>query len=333
MKQEQNDIRLSPIQKIQELANRIWKLDTETELTLFAQVFEEISDDTLILKLHNRTYQQILYLPNREEFFEKLNIDWILKAFKHPELVFNNLVFEKALKKEITNPIQLTLNILERKNLTNCISPKQFYKKVFCDPYLDNLVKLNAIFRLLRVVKNPVKFLDEFLEPMYRYMYDEQYNKEVEKFIRAGKQLDISWSKERLSIEYMDFSVDYKGSLKLPESCMLITNRQDLKREGIKMRHCINTYWEQILNKKCFVIHMEQPQLLTFMISDFKKTKYFTFEAASGIENSAPTHEALSLMGRCIAEELNQQFFRENVDFSDIVPPKSVDIQALLATL
>jgi hypothetical protein len=164
-------------------------------------------------------------------------------------------------------------------------------------------------------------------------MYDEQYNKEVEKFIRAGKQLDISWSKERLSIEYMDFSVDYKGSLKLPESCMLITNRQDLKREGIKMRHCINTYWEQILNKKCFVIHMEQPQLLTFMISDFKKTKYFTFEAASGIENSAPTHEALSLMGRCIAEELNQQFFRENVDFSDIVPPKSVDIQALLATL
>lgn len=318
---------------MQELTSRIWKLDTENELTLFAQVFEEISDDTLIFKLHNRTYQQILYLPNREEFFEKLNIDWILKAFKYPELVFNNLVFEKTLKKEITNPIQLTFNILERKNLTNCISPKQFYKKVFCNPNLDNLIKLNAIFRLLRVVKNPVKFLDEFLEPMYRYMYDEQYNKEVDKFIRAGKQLDITWSKERLSNEYMDFSVDYKGSLKLPESCILITNRQDLKREGLKMHHCINTYWEQILNKKCFVIHMEEPQPLTFMISDFKKTKYFTFEAASGIDNSTPTHKALSLMGRSIAEELNQQFFRENAGFSDILPPKAIDIQAFLATL
>jgi len=333
MNQEQNEIQHSHKRKVQELTSRIWKLDTENELKLFAQVFEEISNDTLILKLHNRTYQKILYLPNREEFFEKLNIDWILKAFKYPELVFNNQVFEKSLKKEITNPVQLTLNILERKNLTNCISPKQFYKKVFCDPNLDNLIKLNAVFRLLRVVKNPVKFLDAFLEPMYKYMYDEHYIREVDKFISAGKQLDISWSKERLSYEYLDLSVEYKGSLHLPPGCKLITHRRELKQEGLKMRHCINSYWEQILNKKCFVIHMEEPQPLTFLISDFKKTKYFTFEAASGVENSTPTYGALSLMGRSIAEDANQQFFRENDGYSEVVSSKEVDIQAFLATL
>jgi len=38
-------------------------------------------------------------------------------------------------------------------------------------------------------------------------MYDAQYNKEVDKFIKAGKQLDVLWSKERLSNEYLDLSV------------------------------------------------------------------------------------------------------------------------------
>lgn len=317
---------------LQELPNKIWKLDTEAELVLFAEAFEKLPENATF-KLNIRTVQAILNLPNKDEFFEKLKIDWILKAFKYPEIVFNNLVFEKALKKEITNPLQLTLRLLQRNGLSEIISPKQFYGKVFCNPHLANLTKLNAVLRLLKVVKSPVKFLDDFLEPMYRYIYDDQYNKEVDKFYRAGKHLDISWSKERLSSEYLDLSVEYTGSLRLPESCSIITHRHDLKREGLKMRHCINDYWEQILNKKCFVIHMEEPQPLTFMISDFKKTKYFTFEAASGIGNSMPTHKALNIMGRSIAEELNQQFFRENTDFSNHLLTKEADIQAVLDAL
>jgi len=319
-------------QSLEVLSNKIWKLDSEMELVAFAETFQEFPENVK-LRLEVRTYQRILHLPNKNDFFETLKIDWILKAFKYPDIVFNNMVFEKALKREITNPTQLTLILLERKSLSNVVSPKQFYKKVFCNPKIDNLNKLDAIFRLLRVVRNPEKFLDDFLEPMFRYMYDEQYNKEVDKFYRAGKSLDISWSKERLNSEYLDLSVEYKGSLRLPESCKLITSRQELKREGLKMRHCINTYWEQILNKRCFVIHMEEPELLTFMISDFKKTKYFTFEAASGIANSAPTYKSLSIMGRSIAEELSQHFFRENTELPDNQLTKEADIQAFLATL
>lgn len=319
-------------QSLQTFSNKIWKLDSEIELVVFADTFQEFPKN-VTLRLESRAYQRILNLPNKGGFFEKLRIDWILKAFKYPEIVFNNLVFEKALKREITNPIQLTLSLLQRNGLLDIISPKQFYRKVFCNPHLDNLIKLNAVLRLLKVVKSPVKFLDDFLEPMYRYIYDDQYNKEVDKFYRAGKLLDISWSKERLINEYLDLSVEYTGSLRLPESCTIITHRHDLKREGLKMRHCINDYWEQILNKKCFVIHMEEPQPLTFMISDFKKTKYFTFEAASGIGNSMPTHKALNIMGRSIAEELNQQFFRENTDFSNHLLMKEADIHALLDAL
>lgn len=274
-----------------------------------------------------------LISSNKNEIFEKLKLDWILKAFRHPNLVLTDIVFEKAIQREITSPLQLTNYILEKEGVCGRISPKHFYKMVLCSPYIDTPLKLNAIISLLKAVKSPTKFLDNFLEPMYRYLYDEKYKREVDKFIKARKQLDVSWSKERLMREYLELSVEYSGTLKLPESCTLISHRRDLKGEGLKMRHCIIDYWKNVVEKKYFVIHMQEPEPLTFLIANFKRTRYFTFEAVSGVENSPPTHKALGIMGRYLSEESNQQFFRENAQIMDTCLSERSEIQEILNTL
>ena len=155
----------------------------------------------------------------------------------------------------------------------------------------------------------------------------------IQKYNKAHKQLDYKWSKERLMNEYLDLSVQYQGNLKLPESCSIISNRPELKREGLRMRHCINEYWEKILNKDCFVIHMNDPEPLTIMISRFKDTKYFVIKDAAGMENSMPEYEALGCIGRTIAEESNQQFFRDNAFNSEICMSSSLEIQEILDSL
>jgi hypothetical protein len=78
---------------------------------------------------------------------------------------------------------------------------------------------------------------------------------------------------------------------------------------------------------------MEEPEPLTFMVSEFNQTKYFILEAASGQENIKPNYEALGLMGRCIAEEQNQQFFRENTVYSNVRMNGNRDIQEILDAL
>jgi len=332
MEQQQNDIEHTDNQSVSILENANSVTGTGVEMVQFATsnceppAFQKS-------QISGLNWRIALISSNRNEIFEKLKLDWILKAFRHPNLVLTDIVFEKAIQWEITNPMQLTNYILEKEGVSERISPRHFYKMVFCNPLIDTSLKLNAIISMLKAVKSPTKFLDNFLEPMYRYLYDEKYKREVDKFIKARKQLDVSWSKQRLMREYLELSVEYSGALKLPESCTLISRRRDLRGEGLKMRHCIIDYWKNVVEKKYFVIHMQEPEPLTFLIANFKRTRYFTFEAVSGVENSPPTHKALSIMGKYLSEESNQQFFRENAQIMDTCLSERSEIQEILNTL
>ena len=241
MEQEQNSVALTKNQTTSDLVQANLTVDVEKVIVQFEEANLELPHHEKI-QINNENWQLVLSSSNKDEFFEKLKIDWILKAFSQPVIVLNETVFKKAIQKDITNPLRLTRYILEREGVAELISPKYFYKRVFCNPHIDTLVKFNAIIRMLKAVKSPAKFIDDFLEPMYRYLYDEKYTIEVDKFIKAGRQLDISWSRERLIREYLDLTVEYKGTLTLPESCTLITHRRELKNEGLKMRHCIVDY-------------------------------------------------------------------------------------------
>ena len=332
MEQQQNDIEHTDNQSVSILENANSVTGTCVEIVQFTSSNCELQKHSKG-QVNSLNWRIALISSNRNELFEKLKIDWIIKAFRHPHLVLTDTVFEKAIQWEITNPLQLTNYILENEGVSELISPKHFYKMVLCSPYIDTPLKWNAIICMLKAVKSPTKFLDNFLEPMYRYLYDEKYKREVDKFIKARKQLDVSWSKERLMREYLELSVEYSGTLKLPESCTLISHRRDLKGEGLKMRHCIIDDWKNVVEKKYFVIHMQEPEPLTFLIANFKRTRYFTFEAVSGVENSPPTHKALSIMGRYLSEESNQQFFRENAQIMDTCLSERSEIQEILNTL
>jgi hypothetical protein len=332
MAEPQNNIERAEILCLPELTNANSEAETGVEMVQFTSSNCELPKHKKS-QISGLNWRIALISSNRNELFEKLKIDWILKAFRHPSLVLTDIVFEKAIQREITNPLQLTNYILQNEGVSVRISPKHFYKMVLCSPYIDTTLKLNAIICMLKAVKSPTKFLDNFLEPMYRYLYDEKYKREVDKFIKARKQLNVSWSKERLMREYLELSVEYSGTLKLPESCTLISHRRDLRGEGLKMRHCIIDYWKNVVEKKYFVIHMQEPEPLTFLIANFKRTRYFTFEAVSGVENSPPTHKALTIMGRYLSEESNQQFFRENAQIMDTCLSERSEIQEILNTL
>ena len=71
----------------------------------------------------------------RNEYLDRLNLDWIYKAFPFPEIIFNEKLFMASLRREVTNPTDAIKLFLELRNFPNTIPSKLFYTKVICNAH------------------------------------------------------------------------------------------------------------------------------------------------------------------------------------------------------
>jgi hypothetical protein len=271
----------------------------------------------------------------KRELFDVLEIDWLYRSFLFPELILESQIIIKAIGKEITNHIDTISVFLDRRNLQNLISPQLFYEKIFCNQYINTYDKVDAVCDILTVANSLPKALDNIIELIYRYKYSPTYKPALKKCINNIKKVDVTWVDRRILYEANKLDANYTGELTLPANCRLICSWIDIRREGLDKEEIINQFWEIIVSRVGFVIHMSEPEFITFLIQPFRDIDWFHIYQVSYKENEVPSSKTMSLMADYINKEQNQLFFKEN-QCKDIHYKSSgfiSDIDKLLATL
>jgi hypothetical protein len=273
----------------------------------------------------NNYVRDLFHNQKSNEYLDTLNLDWIYKAFPYPEIIFNEQLFMASLRKEITNPIEAIRFFFLFRNFPNKISFKLFYTKVICNAYVKNNEYLNAVLNVLEVAKNTEKAIENIEELMFRHIYDKEYANMIRKCAIQKKKVNVFASNDFLKKEMLGPEAYFSGEIILPENCYLIRTKKVLEKEGIVMRHCIRNFDEALLTKAIFIIQMKEPERVTFSISEFHNTNWFYIIEAKGVNNAMPGRIPLEIMGRSIASEQNQAFFRDN-HFKDSELEKLIDM-------
>ena len=178
--------------------------------------------------------------------------------------------------------------------------------------WVNNNDMLSAVLKVLEVAKSVERTLNKMEEPLFRFIYNDNFASIVKRCALQKKKLNVFADYETLKKEMFGAEASFIGDIILPENCHLIRNRKILNEEGFIMNHCIQSFAEAFFSKEIFIIRMKEPEMVTFLIDDFHDTDYFCIREAKGINNTKPGRIPLEIMGKYIALEQKQAFFREN---------------------
>ncbi len=184
--------------------------------------------------------------------------DWLLKGVVLPEVFLQDEQIVLLLnKRQITNPIDLLkvyCNIKIERPI-HCL--KKLYSNVFCNPIFNTKSMIGIAIKVIRVASNMDYAIDDILDLSYKYKFNSDFRTLVERAIVYEKLINVHWSEKRISneLKYMvePDSVNYIEELNLPSYASLISTHVDLVRESVEMNNCLNAYWNEIKERKCFI--------------------------------------------------------------------------------
>lgn len=286
----------------------------ETDIHAFVkEMMNEENYESLSDKRPFQAYVDVLFeSPKRNIYFDAIGIDWIYKSFPYPELMFQGGLLISAIEKQINNPIDAIKQYFILTRFKDDLPCKLFYKKVICNPYVNITQIFNGILEVLKVADNIEKALTNIEEVMFRYYYDKNYTDIINKYRSLNKFADVFQTNDTLEKQLLQVEIIYDGEIILPENCKIIKSKGDIENLGVRMKHCIRRYSKALLSKQIFIIQMELPEPVTFLIGTFQHTDWFCIGDAKGVKNEVPKLKSMEIMSKYIIHEKNQEFFRNN---------------------
>ncbi|MCW3786852.1 PcfJ domain-containing protein [Plebeiibacterium sediminum] len=272
--------------------------------------------------MKTQTTPDIFNMEYTTELLNKLQIDWLYKAFPHPKLILDfEDAFDLILHQKINNPVDVVHYITYKKGIHPLPSAKFFYKAVLKNPVIDSLEKLDIAYKIYLVSENIQHTIENMISLVFRYIHNSTFKTFIDKAFENNKEINPFWSDRHIDellgyyFEKREF-IPYHGELELPLKCSLIQNNINLFQEGKEMNHCIYDYWEDVLKKKYFVISMRYPERVTFLIDQDPYMKWFRIQSAHRYNNQRPSNNSIAIMAEYIKKEENQNFLLVNYNHS-----------------
>ncbi len=273
--------------------------------------------------MNRQTTPDIFTMEYTPELLNKLQIDWVYKAFPHPKLILDyEDLFDLILHNKVNNPVEVINYMTHKQRIHPIPCNKLFYKMVLKNPVIDNREKLDIAYKIYLVSENIKYAIENMISLVFRYIHNSNFKDFIDKAIETNMEINPFLSDNHIN-ELLGYyfkerdSIAYHGELILPQKCNLIENNISLFQEGKEMNHCIYDYWEDISNKRCFIISMRFPERVTFLIDQDPYMKWFHIQSAYRYNNQIPSSNSIAIMAEFIKKEENQHFFLVNYNAND----------------
>jgi len=238
--------------------------------------------------------KNIKELVDLTSILKHLGMEWC--SYRYQSFLTKGL-FEKMLRKDITNPIDFCKAYLKVMRIKN-VSPKLFNDLIVSGSTINGIVDRYTMFTAFEVAKDPNHFIEKCLQTDHiNFLWTDL----IKQALILNRKIDFLWSEKRMKSEHTEWTreimnmegenIDDKPiqSIKrfeLLNGMTLLDSQKKVWMEGKMMNHCIYTnYWNPIQygNYQAYHIDINNETATLGVTVDGNKIE---FNQLQGIHNS-----------------------------------------------
>ena len=227
-------------------------------------------------------------------YFRFAKYDW----YNNMNQIYKNLLTKTILERIMAGKITSEESYLKNVNKVS-FGGKLYYRSIkdFFEHIKDiwffyyDKGEINFLRQIVNAVDNPNAFIDRLVNKKdinkdYIRIFQDTY----EQYLVFNKKICWKWSINRLNDFHLKLvrlemkmvseikgisKIEYDGQLPLPSEakCSLIMNETDAFMEGEEQSNCVySNYWNQLMQKKYFILKCTYPERASIGISVVKKS-------------------------------------------------------------
>jgi hypothetical protein len=303
-----NDITQSDLRKAV-----VSKLHDEWVLNLSGKTYYILSEP-----IDKTTLETIFNKNNNTDLIDKLEVRWASDAFVCPAFVITPEIFLCLMKNEINEPLEVVRHFLHSVNLENEIDTKTFYKHVLCNTKLDTPNKLAYACDLIKTSILDIYVLENLHQFVKKIIDDEDYETMCLNYYHSDHKMDLTKPEENIKRDWQYLSVNYEGSLKMPDFVELVTNTNDLTNFKWNSPSKIDIYRRKMLHHEVFMLKITSKKIdgLLFPVKIDESDSFFILGKCANFVLRSSFQELCRSLSLEIAKQDNQRFFHQNYKFN-----------------